>query len=93
MESSVIRSADKIIGTNLPSLYSIYVERTATRIDTIMNDTNHPANVYFNYLQTNPHQFVLLHIFTYFYIFSIYVYMFLLHSLFKEQEERLIFIV
>ncbi len=47
---SVIRSAERIIGTSLPSIHSLYQERALKRVDCIMKDHSHPASVYFNFL-------------------------------------------
>ena len=51
--SSVIRSAEKVIGTKLPSLDSIYLERTTKKTEKIMKDPTHPASSYFNFLPSN----------------------------------------
>ena len=51
--SSAIRSAEKIIGTGLPSLYSIYLERTSKKTRNIMNDSDHPAIRYFEFSPSN----------------------------------------
>ena len=48
--NSVIRSAEKIIGTGLPSLQSIYNDRIKMRTAAIMNDEYHPAHGYFTFL-------------------------------------------
>ena len=48
--SSVIRSAEKIIGTGLPSLHSIYVERSVSKTNNIIKDSSHPAHKYFQFL-------------------------------------------
>ena len=47
---SVVRTAERIIGTGLPSLHSIYRERTLKRTNSILNDDTHPANVLFDRL-------------------------------------------
>lgn len=48
--SSVIRTAERIIGTGLPSLESVYNARIAKKTKLILEDTSHPANDYFNLL-------------------------------------------
>ena len=47
---SVIRTAERIIGTSLPSIHSIYQDRTLKRVTNIMKDNSHPALNYFHYL-------------------------------------------
>ncbi len=47
---SVIRNPERIIGTSLPSLISLYEERTIKRVDCIMNDASHPASGHFEFL-------------------------------------------
>ena len=47
---SVIRNAEKIIGTGLPSLHSIYISRTEKRTCAIMKESSHPASHLFQFL-------------------------------------------
>ena len=42
----VVRTAERIIGSDLPSLQSIYRSRTIKKTTSIINDDNHPANQY-----------------------------------------------
>ena len=48
--SSVIRQCQKIIGTSLPSLEELYIQRLIKKTQKILNDEHHPANNYFNFL-------------------------------------------
>ena len=50
--NAIIRAAEGIIGTGLPSLHSIFTERARNRTELIMNDTTHPAHLYFQYLRS-----------------------------------------
>ena len=50
--NSVVRAAGKIIGTDLPSLDSLYLERTRKRLTSIMQDSCHPANELFVLLRS-----------------------------------------
>ena len=50
---SVVRSAEKIINTSLPSLESIYIERMEMKTMKILRDEFHPASSYFNLLPSN----------------------------------------
>ena len=50
--TSVIRTAEKITGTHLPSLHSIYIERTKKRTVSIMQDSSHPAHQLFEFLRS-----------------------------------------
>jgi hypothetical protein len=50
--NSVIRSAEQIIGAGLPSLHSIYNERSKKRTVSIIKDTFHPANYLFQFLRS-----------------------------------------
>ena len=49
---AVIRCAEKIIGTGLPSLQSIHQDRATKRTVSIMKDNHHPAHQYFKYLRS-----------------------------------------
>ena len=40
--NSVIRNAEKLIGASLPSLESIYEDRTASKMNTILKEEAHP---------------------------------------------------
>ena len=51
--SSIIRSCEKIVNCDLPSLESIYIERTQRRTSKIMQDEHHPSFKYFNFLPSN----------------------------------------
>jgi hypothetical protein len=53
--SSVVRSAEKIVGLALPSLHAIYNERTMKRCSAIINDSYHPSCNYFQFLPSNRH--------------------------------------
>ena len=46
--SSVIKSAESIIGINLPSLYETYCKRLTKKTNVILKDNSHPANNYFD---------------------------------------------
>ena len=48
--NSVVKSAERIIGTSLPSLDSIYNDRMLKHVKCIMEDEFHPANDYFTFL-------------------------------------------
>lgn len=48
--SSVVRSAEKVIKTTLPSLDSIYKDRVMKRTDKILKDADHPSHHYFEFL-------------------------------------------
>ena len=50
--SSVVRSAERIIGLNITPLCSLYQQRMERRVDMIMKDVHHPAHKYFEFL---PH--------------------------------------
>jgi hypothetical protein len=50
--NSVIRAAERIIGTALPSLHSIYIERCMKRTRSIINDITHPAHDLFTFLRS-----------------------------------------
>ena len=47
---SVVKTAEKIIGTNLPSLEQIYVQRVERKTNLILNDSSHPSHKYFEFL-------------------------------------------
>ena len=47
---SVIKTSEKIIGTNLPSLEALYISRLERKITKIMRDKYHPAYRYFEFL-------------------------------------------
>ena len=47
---SIIRTAERIIGTSLCTIQSIYLEPTINRTSTITKDLSHPATRYFHYL-------------------------------------------
>ena len=47
---AVVRMAERIIGTTVPSLHDMYVKRVRTRTKKIMFDHYHPANHYFDFL-------------------------------------------
>ena len=51
--NSVIKTAQRIVGTGLPSLESIYNERVLKRARKILHDASHPGNNYFTVL---PHK-------------------------------------
>ena len=46
----VLSSAEKIIGSDLPSLQSIYQSRIIKKSKSIIDDNYHPANKYFQLL-------------------------------------------
>ena len=48
--TSVVRTAEKIIGISLPSLDSIYRDRMKKKTEKIMSDPSHPAFDYFEKL-------------------------------------------
>ena len=50
---SVIRNAEKIINTKLPSLELLYIERMEKKTYKILKDQHHPAHNYFNLLPSN----------------------------------------
>ena len=50
--NSVIRNAERLVGVELPTLESIYVNRMRTKVDSIIKDFSHPAHDYFKVL---PH--------------------------------------
>ena len=50
---SVVRCAEKIINTRLPSLESIYIDRMGKKINKILRDQYHPAHPYFHLLPSN----------------------------------------
>ena len=50
--ASVVRSAERIIGINLSPLCVLYEQRMDRRTKMIMEDIQHPANNYFEFL---PH--------------------------------------
>ena len=50
--SSVVRSAERIIGTSLPSLESIFNDRTQNRTAAILKEQSHPANYIFTFLRS-----------------------------------------
>ena len=50
---TVIRNAEKIINTKLPSLESMYIQRMEKKTDKILKDQHHPAHTYFNLLPSN----------------------------------------
>ena len=50
---SIVRNAERIIDTELPSLESIYVDRMTNKTNKILNDSHHPAHMYFNFLPSN----------------------------------------
>lgn len=50
--NSVVKNAEKIIGTTLPSLESIYENRMSNKVNKILRDNEHPARHYFELL---PH--------------------------------------
>ena len=47
---SVVRNAESLIGINLPSLESIYIQRMEKKTKKILNDAYHPGHIYFNLL-------------------------------------------
>ena len=47
---SIIRTAERIIGTSIRTIQSIYQERTIKRTSNIIKDLSHPASLYFQYL-------------------------------------------
>ena len=47
---SVVRYAEKIIGTQLPSLQHIYLSRLDASTKKILKDEFHPASIYFEKL-------------------------------------------
>ena len=47
---TVIRSAERIIGTKLPDLHTLYQKRALKRINGILIDHTHPAGAYLNFL-------------------------------------------
>jgi len=49
---SVVKNAEKIIGTNLKSLETLYQERLTGKMTNIMKDKSHPSRHYFEFL---PH--------------------------------------
>ena len=51
--NSIVRRAEKIIGTELKSLDSIFIERTKNKTKKIMSEIEHPAHRYFNFLPSN----------------------------------------
>ena len=51
--SVVVRSAEKIIGVDLPSLESLYIDRSLRRTQLILSDSDHPANAYFSFLPSH----------------------------------------
>ena len=50
---SVIRTSEKIIGTSLSSLESLYVSRLSKKTSKIMRDNCHPSFKYFEFLPSN----------------------------------------
>ena len=48
--SAVVRTAERIIGTSLPSLHSIHSDRAVKKTKKIMADPVHPAYRYFKFL-------------------------------------------
>ena len=53
---SIIRSAERIIGTTLRTIQSIYQVRTITRTSDIIRDLSHPATRYFLSLPSENRQ-------------------------------------
>src|SRR4029434_4181622 len=50
----VIRSAEKVIGCNLPSLQDLYASRTLRRVGKIVADPSHPGHKLFVTLPSGP---------------------------------------
>ena len=50
---SVVKNAQRIIGTSLPSLESLYIERMRKKTVNVLRDPNHPAHTYFDPLTSN----------------------------------------
>ena len=50
--NSIIKDAEGIINSKLPSLEQIYVKRLESKVGKILKDSDHPARHYFEYL---PH--------------------------------------
>ena len=46
----VVKTASKIIGSDLPTIESIYLERIRSKSNKILNDNSHPANHIFELL-------------------------------------------
>ena len=51
--NSIVHRAEKIIGTELKSLDSIFIERTINKTKKIIAETEHPVNNYFKFLPSN----------------------------------------
>ena len=50
---SVVKNASKLIGSNMPSIRSLYLSRSLRKYNCIVQDACHPANPLFELLPSN----------------------------------------